>query len=365
MNAPDRVDHFDQLLRDMVHLARFGAEGRTRDVVALTRKVVSKYKNSFPELAEGLAPILTATGMARGARRPLPVDADTRLALARIIDSSSAEQPILHEAVQSRLMQIVAEHVDSQSLLKVGLIPVKTALLVGPPGVGKTMTARWIAAQLHRPLVVLDLASSISSYLGKSGQNIRQLFDYGKEFECVLLLDEVDAIAKRRSDDTDLGELKRLVNVLLQELDEWPEGGLLLAATNHPSLLDPAIWRRFETVVELNLPQEDERRAFLHRELAKQPGITDALVVMTGGMNFSEIKMHLQRARKASVLNGVDEVHAILKELSQCIRELSPTKRAQITSQLIDSTNLSQRQVSEITGTSRTTMQKQNLGKTK
>ena len=125
---------------------------------------------------------------------------------------------------------------------------------------GKTLAARWIAKKLNRPLIVLDLWAVMSSFLGRTGNNIRNVLDYAKGLDCVLLLDEFDAIAKRRDDAVEIGELKRLVTVLLQEIDEWPSSGLLLAATNHPDLLDPAVWRRFELIVEFPMPTEAEIR---------------------------------------------------------------------------------------------------------
>jgi hypothetical protein len=110
---------------------------------------------------------------------------------------------------------------------------------------GDTLAARVLARTLGRPLLILDLAAVMSSFLGRTGGNLRHVLDYAKSIECVLLLDELDAIAKRRDDAGEIGELKRLVTVLIQEIDDWPSSGLLVAATNHPELLDPAIWRRF------------------------------------------------------------------------------------------------------------------------
>ena len=137
---------------------------------------------------------------------------------------------------------------------------------MGPPGVGKTLTARWLAAQLKVPLYVLDLTAVMSSLLGKSG-NLRAAIDFAKREPCVLLLDEIDAIAKRRSDDSDVGELKRLVTVILQEVDEWPASSVLLAATNHPELIDPALWRRFDLVVQFKTPDEQAVKEAIKRFL--------------------------------------------------------------------------------------------------
>ena len=112
------------------------------------------------------------------------------------------------------------------------------------------------------PLLILDLSAVMSSYLGRTGSNLRHVLDYAKSLDCVLLLDELDAIAKRRDDSSEIGKLKRLVTVLLQQLDDWPSAGLLIAATNHTDLLDHAVWCRFEELVKFGIPQQDTVKVF-------------------------------------------------------------------------------------------------------
>ncbi len=349
------MDQFERMAGEVIHLARFGADGRARDVKALARRMAYHYRSTLPALADELAAISSGSGVLRTARRPVPVDAESRMPLARIVDASLAERPIMVSAVASQIDQIVEEYSDAARLLRAGLAPTRTALLVGPPGVGKTMAGHWIAAQLGRPLVVLDLATAISSFLGRSGQNVRQLFEFGREFECVLMLDELDAIAKRRADETDLGELKRLVNVLLQELDQWPEGSLLIAATNHPDLLDPAIWRRFEVTVHMGMPGAGELAEFLRRHAITEPELVAVVTALSDGMNYSEVHDRVQRARKRAVLKDGDEKEAVLSEFVRDVPTLPRSERHQIAIRL-GTLGLSQRRVAELTGTSRNTL---------
>ena len=131
-------------------------------------------------------------------------------------------------------------------------------MLYGPPGCGKQTLAKHIAKELDIPIVVARFDSLISSLLGNTAKNIRKLFDYAKSKPCILFLDEFDAIAKARDDNQETGELKRVINSLLQNIDEFLETGILIAATNHEQLLDSAIWRRFEKVVNVNKPNSDE-----------------------------------------------------------------------------------------------------------
>jgi SpoVK/Ycf46/Vps4 family AAA+-type ATPase len=163
-------------------------------------------------------------------------------------------------------------------------------LITGAPGVGKTMTARYLATELSLPLYTIDLAGLISSYLGRTGQNLRQALDYARRSPSVLLIDEFDALAKRRDDQSDVGELKRIVNVLLLELEQWPNDGMLIAATNHPELLDRAIWRRFDKSITIGLPDIVAREAILQHafeRVSRSVGPTEGAVCLADVVSFA------------------------------------------------------------------------------
>lgn len=186
-----------------------------------------------------------------------------------------------------------------------------TLLLYGPPGCGKTTVAQYISSVTGLPLVTARLDGLVSSLLGSTAKNIRKIFDYACKRECILFLDEFDVIAKLRDDRNELGELKRVVNSLLQNIDGFNNDSILIAATNHHELLDPAIWRRFSTIVALEKPQRNEIARYLNTLLANKS--TDfisnekkleRIVGAFEGLSYSDIRTIIFNALKTVILSG-------------------------------------------------------------
>jgi AAA+ superfamily predicted ATPase len=350
---------------DLVHLVQLAAAGNAPGSNALLRRMARKYRADQPAVAKAIVTVLRESPLrsaSSGNVLDQPVDSETRLALVREEDPVIlANEPILPETVERTLRQIVSEHREIERLLEVGLAPTRTALFVGAPGVGKTLTARWIARELGVPLLVLDLSSVMSSFLGKTGTNLRRVLDYAKTTQAVLLLDELDAVAKRRDDATEIGELKRLVTVLLQEIDSWPEGSLLLGATNHSELLDPAVWRRFEVVVDFPAPDKEAMavgiRTFLD-DPAASPGAIDMLARVYEGETLNNVERDILRARRTAALNGSSAIDALLLSARERFDRLASGDRVKAAARLVRETDLSQRAVHEITGVSRDTLRK-------
>lgn len=288
------------LFQDAVKVGGAAIEMRLRRFVSLIRP-------SDEELAMAITPLISGT---RALRRDsqhaaaAPVDADTKLALVRVdLPNCHGPAPVLDPVVQLKLNQILEERRAADKLAAAGLVPIRSVLMSGPPGVGKTMTAGWLARQLELPLYTLDLASVMSSFLGRTGANVRAVLNHAQQEPCVLLLDEFDSIAKRRDDDADVGELKRLVTVILQTIDDWSPMSLLVAATNHGELLDPAVWRRFDETIQFQMPNQDQRAAALRSRDVARP-LADVVAILTEGQTMSAITRAVDSSRKQVILNG-------------------------------------------------------------
>jgi SpoVK/Ycf46/Vps4 family AAA+-type ATPase len=299
--------------KDLENLYQQGVRGNAAGFALVGRQIASKLKKTQPELATKLAGLLATDAGLRGSpRMATPVDADTRRSLLRegtpLIDS----EPRWESSIENQLHEIILERNSYEELITAGLEPVRSMIFTGPPGVGKTLAAGWLANKLDLPMYTLDLASVMSSLLGKTGTNIKAVIDHAKSAPCILLLDEFDAIAKRRDDDKDVGELKRLVNVLLQSIDEWPSSSILIAATNHPDMLDPAVWRRFEIIINFNNPPAALIETLLLSAEASLKVAKELSTCLTGN-SFADINRAIISAKKKAVLSRRDFNETIIE----------------------------------------------------
>jgi len=354
--------------QDLVHIARLALTGREQDIQLYIRRMVRRYKDSLPELAEELKSLLREaptrqSPLRRDFAAPVPVDLDSRLQLVRHEQVTELDaEPILSDEVRKQLDQLVQERSNRSRLEAAGLTPTKSVLFTGAPGVGKSLCARWLARELGHPLLILDLSAVMSSFLGRTGSNVRSVLDYAKSIDCILLLDELDAVAKRRDDSTEIGELKRLVTVLLQEIDDWPPSGLLIAATNHADLLDPAVWRRFEVLVEFPMPDNGQVRRAIRQFIGEAPveevPWLEVLALCLQGYSYSDIQREILNARRMALLAD-GSLNDLLKTVVQShIERLSRQAKIKIATELVQSNVVSQREAHELTGVSRDTIRK-------
>lgn len=191
---------------------------------------------------------------------PVPLDKESSSPLAeiRFPDDLPDHAPIFSESITNAITSVLNEWKHFEKLTEINADPVRSCLIFGAPGTGKTQLALWTARQLGLPVVLARLDGMISSFLGTTSRNIGNLFAFAARYRCVLLLDEFDAIAKLRNDPQEIGEIKRVVNTLLQNLDSRKSVGFTIGVTNHEILLDPAVWRRFEVQIEIPKPSFDD-----------------------------------------------------------------------------------------------------------
>lgn len=198
-----------------------------------------------------------------------PVDQETRLKIADVTLPKEAIDLVLPSYIESRIDEFVMAVNKRELLDRYGINNATTLLLYGPPGTGKTSIAHMISYKTQLPLITVRLDSLISSLLGSTAKNIRKIFDYANSRPCILFLDEFDAIAKARDDSRELGELKRVINSLLQNIDDYNKDNILIAATNHHDLLDSAVWRRFSITMEIPKPEIEQIKVLIIKYLSK------------------------------------------------------------------------------------------------
>ena len=253
---------------------------------------------------------------------PIPSDKETATPLARIIhpEEATEHEPIFVEALREAISDLIDEWSRIRELAALGVLPNLRCLLYGPPGVGKTMLAQYIGGRLGLPIVEARLDGLVSSFLGTTARNIGTLFDFANRYRCILFLDEFDAVAKARDDIQEVGEIKRLVNSLLQCLDARGNTGFTLAATNHEHLLDPAVWRRFDGRIEIGLPDREARCNLLHRFLQPLELTQDEinmLIWLTGGMSGADLKTLVEGGKRFLVLQQPKGRNAARKSTGQ------------------------------------------------
>jgi len=218
------------------------------------------------------------------------------------------EELLLPDAVAQVIRELIEEHQRTDLLRSYNLVPRSRVLLAGDPGNGKTSLAEGIAHALMVPLVVARYEGLIGSYLGETATRIKRLFDFAKTRPCVLFFDEFDAVGKERGDTQETGEIKRVVSSLLLQIDDLPPYAVVVTATNHPEVLDRAVWRRFQVRLELPKPTPAQSEEFFRRAEART-GLSfeislKGLAEKLAGLSFAELDEFVADVFRRHVLSS-------------------------------------------------------------
>ena len=291
--------------------------GENPDLDILCQKIVEDEKRlGHNKLASQLELVLESKSKTNptkprksvsGGLTSLPSSSRDSAPLVQVLEHNQLRHHmILPPAVEKRFIRIEKEYAARTRLESYGLKARKRILFYGPPGCGKSLGAERIAWATGLPLHRVRFDTLISSYFGETANNLGRVFNAVETQPWALFLDECDTIARSRGSNNDVGEVSRVVNMLLQLLEEFRGDGLIIAATNHYESLDKAIYRRFDDAIEIPMPGIVEiarlLKTTLHSLKVDESVDIDKFAASLDGLSFSEIERIAQNAAKRCVM---------------------------------------------------------------
>lgn len=309
------------LLIHLVRAARERDEGELRRTVE--SMVAEERDKQHHVLAERLEDALRAAAPFENGGQHL----DDATGFAVLTPRRRLDDLVLSDSSRAAMAELIEEQQRTEVLRAHGLEPRHRVLLTGPPGNGKTSLGEAIAEALLLPLIIVRYEEVIGSYLGETASRLAAVFAFARTRRCVLFFDEFDAVAKERGDEHETGEIKRVVSALLMQVDGLPSHAIVVAASNHPELLDRAVHRRFELRLELPMPGKVARVAWFERllsELGEPVGLNaDTLARRTTGASFSQLQDLADDIQRRRALGPGTSLRRLVPERLRRWREVS------------------------------------------
>lgn len=295
-------EHFASIVKQIAaHAAKKNQKRLSEELLDLLSEYQTRNSNSTPRNSQPTPALLSDAG-------------ELVILMQNQIDLH--DDLVLSDETRHAIAAILKEHECADKLTQYGLVPTRRILLTGPPGTGKTSTAQALARELDMPFYLVRFDKLFTKYMGETASKLRILFDGIRSTKGVFLFDEVDAVATERAHGDDVGEARRVVNSLLQFLEEDTGESIIIAATNHPDMLDSAFPRRFElTITYENPTTQHQRKCLIAQQLRKMDPcffagcIPDETAILAESMSHAEIKQSVTAAMKKAVFcNDVENV---------------------------------------------------------
>lgn len=271
-------------------------------------------KQGHGKLAEEIRGMIDNAKHRRGPVSPVPIT-KPRGELANLLGvsypTSRLTDMVLAADLSKQIQRVIREQRFAERILSHGLSPRRKLLLVGPPGTGKTLTASVLAAELGIPLFQVRLDGLITKFMGETAAKLRQVFDATGQTRGVYFFDEFDAIGSQRGGANDIGEIRRVLNSFLQMIEQDESQSLIVAATNHPAMLDDALFRRFDDVLHYELPTAEQTAALLQARLTlyAAKGVSwKRLAGASGALNHADITRAAQEVVKEALIHEREKV---------------------------------------------------------
>ncbi len=291
-------------------LLKSHAEGDDDRFFSVAMQVAAhEARRGHGRLAGELRALIDRAKSGVGTRAPVPIGRP-RGELANLLEASHPSarfgEMILGDALGQQLRRVIREQRHAGRIVERGLAPRRKLLLTGPPGTGKTLTASVLAGELGFPLLQVRLDGLITKYMGETAAKLRQVFEATMRTRGVYFFDEFDAIGSQRGMPNDVGEIRRVLNSFLQMIEQDRSHSLVIAATNNPGILDPALFRRFDDVLHYELPERAQIERLLRARLspaAVKRVRWSTLAELAGGLSYAEVARAADEVLKDALIH--------------------------------------------------------------